>query len=316
MKRQIFKVVSVVTLALLVSFSSAELVVYEGFDYTAGTVIDTQGTAVDGWAGAWATSGGSNPAKVAAGETFGSLEVSGGAWQRPSKTGNAASMRTITDDAKTSLTADNSTMWFSVLMNVGENASPFAANSFATLVLGDAALTGGSGSTAAPIGTGGNAIGVAFGGTGWASATHVDAGSIDLVRIMGVTYSGGTLTQSGTTVNGTTATETIPDGTVTVGTATAMIVGKVDWAANGTDDVLSLYNVTNPAGALPTAFATMEVDLDQTAFNVISIGDAQTAIFDEIRMGTPYADVAPGPEPAPGRLVVLGGVGLLRRRRT
>jgi hypothetical protein len=202
--------------------------------------------------------------------------------------------RTISGTSLTALTADNSTMWFSVMMNprTADSEASFALNSYGTIVLGDAALTGGSGSAAAPIASGGNAIGVGFAGTG-------GGGVWDDMRIQGVTYSGGALTESSRT---------------TVGDTTLMIVGKVDWAANGSDDTISLYNVTDPSAALPAAFSTMTVDLDQSTFSVVSIGDAQTSIFDEIRMDTELANVIPEPATL-GLVAAFGGAVLFIRRR-
>uniref|UniRef100_UPI003564294C sulfatase family protein n=1 Tax=Pontiella sp. TaxID=2837462 RepID=UPI003564294C len=68
-------------------------------------------------------------------------------------------------------------------------------------------------------------------------------------------------------------------------------VGRVDWAANGANDTVTLYNVTHPTNELPAAFSTMEADLDQSAFNVVGIGAGQTSIFDEIRFDTAFSNV-------------------------
>ena len=279
------KRMNVIGLMLLVCWiglqANASTVVYEGFDYTLGSGIGALGTAVDGWDGAWVTAG-SNPPAVIDGRTYGPLPVEGGAAQRPNKTGDAAMGRTISSAAQAALTADNTTVWFSVLMDVRDGVASNIANSFGTLILGDTALTGGAPWNAAPIGTGGNAIGVSF----------VGAATWDAIGIQGVTYQGGTLT------------ENIAERT-TAGDALFMVVGKIDWAPNGSDDIVSLYLIEDSTAALPAApFSTMAVDLNQTTFNVVSIGDSQASVFDEIRFGASYAEVTYSPTPANGDIVV------------
>jgi hypothetical protein len=271
----------VVLMAALIAPANAAVVVYEGFDYAAGSAISGQGAAVDGWLGAW-TATGTYPPVVIAGQTYDLLPVEGGAAQRPNKTADGAMSRMLSSAAQAALTADNTTVWFSVLMDVRTASVPSnIANSFATLILGDTALTGGSGTTAAPIGAGGNAIGVSFvGAASWAS-----------ILIQGVTYKGGTLTQDTTE-------------RTTVGDVLVMVVGKIEWAPDGSDDSVSLYLIEDPTAALPAApFSTMAVDLNQTTFNVVSIGDAQASVFDEIRFGNSYAEVTYGPTPGNGEIV-------------
>ena len=152
----------------------------------------------------------------------------------------------------------------------------YAVNSYGTLIFGDTAFTSASGSSA-PALAGGNAFGVGFVGE-----QAVDPSLFDFskVGIQGVAYSGGTLSTAG-------------DATVEdVGDVVSFIVGRIDFAPNGSNDTLTLYRVTDPTLGLPALpFATLAADLDQSGFNVVSIGDAQTSIFDEIRIGTSFDDV-------------------------
>jgi hypothetical protein len=249
--------------------------VYEGFDYTVGDAVVGQGTG-DGWDGNWA----GGDAVVDDGLDFGALSVLGGAAQRPSRSGNSAISRTISTDSQAALLADDSTMWFSVVMrtfalSTGDGGTAgFALNSWGTIVLGDAALTGGSGTSAAPIGSGGNAIGVGFAGTG-------GGGDFADIRVQGVVYTNGAYAEN-------------TSQQIVTGDAAVMIVGKVEWdAAGGTNDIVSLYNVSDPTSGLPEAFSTMTNNFDQSAFNVVSIGDAQTSVFDEIRFDTSLEGVMP-----------------------
>ncbi|MGJ8655459.1 MAG: PEP-CTERM sorting domain-containing protein [Akkermansiaceae bacterium] len=281
-------------------YSHAALTVYEGFDYTAGTTIVGSGTAADGWDGAWTGTGTNTASAVSPGLTFGSLSTSGGAAQRATRIGNAAISRTIDASAQSSLTADNSTIWFSVLMagtsaevDADESIQGFATNSYGTLIFGDTGFSGGSGASA-PTLTGGTAFGVGFGDT------SDNSGDYNKLQIQGVSYNGGTLTQG---------------GSFTISSETSLIVGSIDWAASGNDDVLSLYALDDPTGIPGTAFATLTGDFDQSTFDTISIGDAQTSVFDEIRIGSTLADVVPVPEPSSTALLGLGGLALILRRR-
>ena len=83
--------------------------------------------------------GGSNHPTSTAGQNFGDLQVTGLAAQRPTRIGNGAMSRPISAASQTALTADDSTAWFSVLMTA-TGGDGFAANSFGTLILGDAPL--------------------------------------------------------------------------------------------------------------------------------------------------------------------------------
>ena len=275
-----------VLMAILVASANASVVVYEGFEYPEGEIVTGLGTATDGWAGAWATAGGDNLHKVAAGLSLNTFPVSGGAAQRPNRGGKEAINRQISAAAQAALTADDTTTWFSVLMNPGSNlgvtVGGFATNSYMTFILGDAELLNGEGWNAATIAAGGNAIGVGFAGT--------TEGLWENMRVQGVTYKDGAYTEN-------TAQR------IVTGDTTVLIVGQVEWAANGTNDVIKLYNVLDPKAPLPTAFSVMEEDLDQTAFNVVGVGDAQTSIIDEIRFGTSYEAVTYAPTPKNGDIV-------------
>ncbi|WP_145286633.1 PEP-CTERM sorting domain-containing protein [Pirellulimonas nuda] len=280
----------------------AAAVVYESFDYTEGANVVGQngGVGFDGaWTGVESAGAGTTNTKIGTGLSFGALEVAGGSVDRQNRAGRGVINRTIAAGPLSQFTPDGSTVWFSLLMDrtaiIGGDGG-FAGNTYATLVFGDTAFADAS-SNSAPANTG-NALGVGFVGTG--------AGTdFSLIEVQGVAYAGGTLST---------------DGPLAVGDTTSFIVGKIDFAANGSSDTLTLYNVTDPGLALPAAaFATLSVDLDQSGFNLVSIADPMTSVFDEIRFGATLADVTPArpiPEPSSLVLLALGGlVGLRTYRR-
>ncbi|MDP0489787.1 MAG: Ig-like domain-containing protein [Verrucomicrobiota bacterium JB023] len=265
---------------------SGELVVYEGFDYTLGENIWAQDGGT-GWMGSWAgtetdsNNGSRGLPVVGEGLSFGSLAVTGGAYVRPQRYGSAESSRAISASAQSALTADATTIWFSVLMsgNTGGSGGGFAPNSHGAIIFSDTELTTANPGSAPPtIAEGGNGIGVSFDG--------VQQGTAADLGIHGISYSEGVITSA------------IEDKLLT-GDGTVMVAGKIDWAANGSNDVLSLYQITDPALALPQPFSTIEVDLDQSTFNIVAIAQGQTEIFDEIRFGESFADVSPSDQTNP-----------------
>ncbi|MGE9270429.1 MAG: Ig-like domain-containing protein [Verrucomicrobiales bacterium] len=273
MKLNIY-IASAAQAAILTSISAhADLVVYEGFDYTEGDPIWDKSGGL-GWEGSWAgtdTDERGTPA-VGAGLSFGALEVTGGSYLRPQRYGAAESSRTLSFESQIALTTDDTSIWFSVLMkaNPGGTTGGFAANSHGAIVFGDTALTTANPATTPPtIGDGGNAFGVGFDGNGSATAD---------IGLHGVSYSDGV-------VNAGTADR------ILIGEETTMIVGQITWSATGSNDILNLYHITDPSAELPEPFTTMEADFDQSIFNTVAIAQGQTEIFDEIRFGESLEDV-------------------------
>jgi len=270
-------------------------VVYEGFNYTAGDVDGSQAGGTGFAAAGWTTTGFTrNPYDVRSdGLTFPGLPMLGRSIRRPSAPDSAEMHREISAAAQTALTADNSTVWFSVLTKDDEYSG---ANANAALVLGTDAFDGASNR---PITmTGGNALGVAINGQSGGSfrlhAIAIEDGSTNL--------STDVLLMPG------------DEG------ATYLIAGKIDWTPTGFDDTLTLYNILDPASdTLPSPFATITADLDQSAFDTIAIGDQQITPFDEIRYATTFAEVMGRdatvnfviPEPSTFLLAALGMLGLV-----
>ncbi|MBK1829780.1 PEP-CTERM sorting domain-containing protein [Verrucomicrobiaceae bacterium R5-34] len=293
------------TSLLLASQSSqAALTLYEGFEYTSGDDLDGNGSGIGFGSNLWTglNSSGTNPHSVGSGLSFGSLEVTGGSAERDIRNGRSTATRLIAASSVTDLTADNTTIWFSVLMDPTINTATTGgqpANTYGTLIFGNAGLTDSSSGTQNGAGTtianSGDAVGVGFFG----NTTFAGVG------IQGVTFSDGTIDQGNGASNA-----------ITTGDSLSLIVGRIDWAADGSNDTITLYDVTDPAAGLPgTAFSTMTLDVDQTTFDTISISGGQTEAFDEIRFGTELADVIPVPEPSSSLLLGLGSAALLLRRK-
>lgn len=111
-----------------------------------------------------------------------------------------------------------------------------------------------------------------------------------------------------------------------------IVIGKIEWQANGTPDVISLARFVPSDGALTeslfdsTAYSstgwTVKPDLDQSQFDTISFAGARY-FMDEIRLATTFneviglANVSPVPEPTQslGLMGLLGLGALLRNRR-
>lgn len=281
MNQKLLFFIIAVTFVLGQTTAQAQLIIYEGFEYTAGDPLAGSNTGT-GFDAAWTTTDVTDTANlhvVGAGLSLGSLEVAGGSMERAIRNGRSTAARTISSAAQTALTADGSTVWFSVLadptINTEATGGQFG-NTYGTIVLGNAPLTDASNGNQLGAGTlnAGDAVGVGFfgGPTGF-----VDGG------LQGITFTGGVIDQDDGATN-----SVITDDVV------SLVVGEIAWGADGTaDDTLTLYNVTDPSAALPAAFATKTFVVDQTTFNILSVSDGQTAAFDEIRFGLTLADVLP-----------------------
>jgi len=274
--------------------ADAALIVEEHFDFAPGASGNVNGltttgtgfldTATDSWSSSFTT----NAIVVDTGLSYSTLLEAGESVKRAANQGNAEMSRQLSTDSVDDLTGDNTEIWFSVLLNTAVGSSDGNVNG--TLAIGTGALIGGD--RPPTMAAGNSSIGVGFN-----TRDRIEAFSFGATPSLDT---GSLSTSEGTTY---------------------LIVGKINWAVNGSDDVLRLFNITNLSNGEPandTEFAKLEIDLDQSTFNTLAIGDRQQTFFDEIRFGDTYADVTPVPEPSTFVLAALGLLGLLacgRRRK-
>jgi hypothetical protein len=270
------KVLTLTALAglALAGTAQAATLVYESFDYSTGNIngVAASGT---GLTGNWSVTGDDDSAVSSPGMTFTNLSEAGNTFQRNDRPGNSTASISLDATAQSGLTADNSTVYFSVLMDTQGSYNDYGD---IRLIFGDAAYTRGSGSE--------NGFGVGFVNDGFGSG-QIDVGGIEVV--------------SGA-VNA-------PSSSITdVGqNAKFMFAGRIDWAASGSNDTMTLYNVTDPTAGPGTTFATMAQDFDQTGFDTLSISSQQLGTLDEIRFGESWTDVGVSPVPEPSSFALLAG---------
>jgi hypothetical protein len=220
-----------------------------------------------------------------AGLSFSTLRVAGSALSRYGNAGRAEAHRLLSGASQAALTIDGTTIWFSQLFQ----GTPDNRNAMFVLGTQPFSHTPGYQLAAAGDGFGFTTANISLDGTGAAGDGSINAIAFD--NSTGATFVKGTYT---------------PDPL----TATILIVGKINWKPNGTPDELFLFNVTDLSTepAESEAFASITMDFDQSAFNMLAMYDGTDSVTDEIRFGTSFADVmgavksSSAPSPADGAM--------------
>ncbi len=311
-------------LAILATFAvstignsaSAELLVYEGFQYgTAGVnragsdllhgQPDGIGGDIDatGLGGTWQDSTTVVPSSdlfVASGSlTFGNLVTSGNHVRGDSNLNSDIFSRPVTVSFN-----GLDRLYFSLLANKLQNNFSAAEGG---LVLGNQVV--------------GNARITGIGGT----ESGTDNTAVNGLQGFGVapTTAGNNWTAYGW--DGTS--QTVGGSALTVptnGSATHLLVGEILFNSGlGGADVYNLYNfVLTPSGRLQdgslSLITSIEVDVDESLLNTLNLTRQVNTAYDEIRFGTNLNDVLPTPEPSTIIMAVLGAlaiIGLVIRRR-
>ena len=241
------------------------MVIYESFaDANATLIGNTPGVGLTGtWAASETTWGVTNP-----GFFFGTIAASGNRAEKTSGTTGRGANSILTGTVSSNSLKDSgllnhgATLWFSFLWKM-DNAA--VSNGDAGFALGTASLTG---PNAIPMASSGNGIGVSLS----TSAGTIAASS----------WSGGTRTSGSTSAFNR--------------TSARLVVGKIDWGADGaSNDTVSIYLPSTDLALPGSPVSTRSAVLDQSLFNTISFASKNEGkpAIDEIRFGVSYADVAP-----------------------
>ncbi len=283
-----------ITSSLLSNPSSADLLIYEPFEYDPTTEINENGFFGDGnqagggGLGQWSqVSNGvvgttdappNNEGDVAdegvmftdAGGNI--LPVAGNAYERRNRVGQVAVSSPIDASATAALTADNSTMWMTFLFeDFGFSGPDFGIGLHSEKMVGN----DNQDLEAAGFGVGFGIV--SSGGADRNIGTAVYDNTVNFVRQFEATP----------TFNGPAASEVF------------LLAMKVNWNESGTPDEIFVFIVddltTEPDEADALASDTFDWDLaTQQSLDFLNFSDTQVGYVDEIRVGTTFGDVIGG----------------------
>ena len=248
--------------------AQAQLIVYEGFEYAADSTLGGADGGL-GFSAAWVVNNGTGPeltVDTSDNLSVGGLETSGGFISRVNRINITTISRTLDGASVSSLTGDGTTLWGSFVYRDG-NGDGFLPDSSLSLASVPAALANNHTLSAAGVG-----VGVVIEELG------EDTGGLFYDNDIFLTRSPSTLLEAD------------------VVDTTSLFVFSVEWNPDGTDDILTFYKVIDPNAALPAASSTSLFDYssaEQASLNTLTIVEAQTGEFDEIRFGLTLADVLP-----------------------
>jgi hypothetical protein len=278
--------------ALCSMTSSAALLVYDGFDYVAGSSLRTQNGGT-GFAAGWANTGNATETATSPGMTYGDLTVAGVKATlngQQSATGNGASAF-LTRDLTQTFGTDGTTEWLSFIsQRTGSKSSGGTAQPLNYQRVFSLSLFSGSATEQASVGELSN------------DPADVWALNPDATTIVPSVHT-----------------------TVPLDTQSFLLLRIDNIAGTGKDKAYLWVNPDLTLGepAIGTAAATIT---DELSFNRIrlTVGGSQNTgatlaaqgLFDEIRIGETFADVTPVPEPASVFAVVACLVCLLPGARS
>ena len=263
--------------------AEAQLTVLEQFEYADGASLSGLNGGM-GFASGWDVNNGSGPELTvdASGSlAVGDLETSGGFISRDNRTNITTVSRTLDAASVSALTGDGTTLWGSFVYQDG-NGNGFLPDSSLTLASVPAAVANNHSLSSAGVG-----VGIAIEELGRESN--------------GIFYDNNEIRTNGSSTlpvdfDNFAGADPTTGVSVVGAVTTTLFVFSVEWNPDGTPDVLTFYNVTDPTAALPAAFSTTTFDYtsaEQASLNTLNIVEAQTGEFDEIRLGLSLADVLP-----------------------
>ncbi len=285
--RSNFFITAIASLSLILlaqpAMSDPVEIIYEPFDYDTGTVGGQDGGI--GMTGSWSQTADREEFEVVSdGLSFGALPVEGNSIRRTSAPGSAEINREISAASQAALTADNTTIWFSILLWDQRFATDHENGTFAF--------------TSGPFtSTGGNwgALPNVAGGDGFGVTTRLNE---DFFQIFAYRIQNGSQQRS----------SDYHEGSTTAG-GTYLVVGKIDWGEDNEGHTLHLFNITDPEKQEPpdesTAFASFTADFDQSTLDTLAIANQQVSGYDEIRFATTFAAALGLEEPSPAGSVFI-----------
>ncbi len=259
----------------------ADPLIYEGFDYEAGSV--SGGSGGTGFTGTWSTRNAA-PEVVSPGLSWGSLEVAGNSAVNPNTGGSGyrdIGASSVLDTAN--LMSNGGALWFSVVLDVtGTNRLNVDFN-FSLGADGFHSYVAGGG------GTFGERMNLETGeGIGFALINR----STTLVDVESVYWQNTDADDNGERIRN-------PGGDSTdvknrFGGDDLLVVGRIDWGADDlADETLTVY-LPDTSLALGTGKVWDTIPaLDQSAFDTVAFELKGGASIDEIRFGATSDDVLP-----------------------
>lgn len=280
---------SLVAIALWLSPAKASLLVYESFDYSSGTELSGKGGGF-GFAesSTWAdTSVAGNRDTITSGTVYGGLQTNGNALRMVSPTnslsGNVRRQTTLIDGLA------GTTTWVSYLFSMENSAAPLASGDWAVMSISGVIPPGPT-------------LTVHFGiysDPGGGKVFGIGSSNVDSLALSSVAF--------------------IPSEVY-------FIVARIDWNAGSAGESVRLY-INPPTGSAEPLLSEAAASTDGVniasgsgANRILSVGMnsgdvSKEWMFDEIRIGTTFADVAPVPEPTILALCAVGAIGLWLRKR-
>lgn len=271
----------------------ADLVAYEGFDYTAGPLGSASGGT--GFTGNWASNADTNV--VGTDLTYGALATDGGSIGGLNANVNRSGGSRTIDLATPGLLANDAELWFSVIM--GYDALGNRTNSRLAIVLGDESMATGTGQLYYFPTAGATGLGVTLGYFSAGAGSRAIVATQVRDSTFGTGFSGNVFGTGNNTI-------AVPDSNGSNNIDYRLVVGRITWGA--TEDTIDLF-LPDTALTLGSVHSTLTVNVDQSGYDTISFARGDRVVMDEIRFGATALEVMPVPEP--GSLALLGVGGAL-----
>ncbi|MDP0490234.1 MAG: hypothetical protein Q7Q71_04200 [Verrucomicrobiota bacterium JB023] len=263
---------------------AAEIVIYEPFDYpSTGTdgdeayLGDGSQSGALGLDGAWSQVINNIEMEVLEGgmefsDVHGNvLPVTGNSILRSARQGTAVMASSVSSEAISALTADGTTMWMSFLYVDTGFSGPDSSVTLASEPLAD--------SNDHSLNAAGYGVGIVIGEPSGGVNATVDAAYY--------------LDATAPTVSASTLNPNDSENEV------FLFAAKINWNEDGTEDEIFVFNITDLSAepAEEDAISSNTFDMlqaDQAMLDTLNIGETQVDGFDEIRIGTTFADVIGG----------------------